>query len=176
MRCLGLSLVLLCCGCAAQDTGAPPDPSVPPAPRGWLAARGLDLLDVLSLRLAAGPGLLLHARATKWIAIGAGELGPTQLWEGSFALDCYELGWNLREGGLWTERRAEIGISTFYYCDAECKALGGCYDRCGPSAREPLDIGVEAHLALIGAGVDLRIVEIGDFLAGIAGFDPMQDG
>jgi hypothetical protein len=119
-------------GCAADPDGTTAQT------RGWFAARALDLSDVVAVRVAVGPGLLAHARVTRFVAIGAGELGSVAAGRPSFTLDHYQLGWIKREGGLWTERRVELGLSTMYSFDAEG----------GDARRRPRDVrsAVAAHV------------------------------
>lgn len=171
---LGLSLLWSC----APSRLAPaddPDPAPESALGRYFRARGLDLVDIVSVRLSLGPGLLAHARATKWIALGVGSLGPATSWGLGFAVQDHVLGWGLREGGLWTERRGEIGISTFYYCEAEVEVIAGRRDDIGLLARGPWDVGAEAHLALVGLALDFRPDQVLDFIAGLIGNDPMGD-
>lgn len=165
---VGVALVSVF-GCATQPARESS------APRGWLAERGLDLSDVVSVRLALGPGLLAHARVTRFVAIGAGELGSVAASRPGFTLDLYQLGWIKREGGLWTERRVELGLSTMYLFEAEGESLAGDRRTFGPPARRTLDVGVDLHLALIGAAADVRIDELFDFVAGVFGADPLDD-
>ncbi len=172
-------------GCAVVDEVEPPtteptsSPGAASGGRGdvgeWLSARGLDLIDLFSLRIGVGPGLLAHARVTEWIALGAGSMGRPESWAGGFELRKYGLGWCRREGGLWSERRAELGISTFYYCETDAAPLGGNRMTFPPDSRGRWDVGIEAHLALIGAAAEVRLDEILDFVVGLAGFDPSHD-
>ncbi|MBK6939706.1 MAG: hypothetical protein IPH13_05765 [Planctomycetes bacterium] len=164
-----LATLLAGSGCVAQPIG------VNPTPRGWFAARGMDLTDIVSIRVALGPGLLAHARITRFIALGAGELGSVAATRPGFTLDHYQFGWIKREGGLWTERRVELGVSTLYLFEAEGESLAGDRATFGPRARRPLDIGVDLHLALIGVAAEVRVDEVFDFLAGLVGADPQVD-
>ncbi|MFH0944198.1 MAG: hypothetical protein V2A76_03290, partial [Planctomycetota bacterium] len=152
--------LLLAAGCSSnssfqEETEEEVAEEAPSAPLLYLQNRGLDLLDIASARIAVGPGLLAHARATRWIAAGIGELGKPEPW-GGFELKKYGLGWSLREGGLWTERRAELGISTFYYCETEAHLLGGNRDTFEPESRGMFDFGAELHLLLVGAAAEVR--------------------
>ncbi len=172
-------LVAIACGCAAAPRQGEAEPAEPPVPApdvlDYLAARGFDLLDIASARLAVGPGLLAHARATRWLAIGAGSIGKAEWWASGFELPNYGVGWLLRQGGAWIERRAEIGISTFYYCESESQVLGGNRTTFPPECRGDFDFGGEVHFALVGLAVEARPDEFLDFLAGLAGFDPRGD-
>jgi len=141
----------------------------------WFGDRGRDLLDVVSLRLAIGPGLLAHARVTPWVAAGWGMLGRPESWAGGFEMKLYKVGWNGRSGGVWTERRAEAGVSVFYYCASEPGVLAGTVDVFPPESRRTFDIGAEAHLALIGAAAEVRVDEAVDFVLGLFGADIRED-
>ena len=141
----------------------------------WLADRGRDLVDVASLRVALGPGLLVHARATPWIAAGWGMLGRSEAWAGGFEMKVYRVGWSGRTGGVWTERRAEMGLSSFYYCEAEPTVLAGTIDVFPPEDRRTFDIGAELHLALVGAAAEVRPDEALDFVLGLFGVDLLDD-
>lgn len=164
-----VAALLACAGCVVQ-----PIASKPPT-RGWFAARGMDLSDIASVRVAVGPGLLAHARVTRFIAIGAGELGSVAAARQGFTLDHYQFGWIKREGGLWTERRVELGISTLYLFEAEGESLAGDRVTFGPPARRTLDVGLDLHLALIGVAAEVRVDEVFDFVAGLFGADPLDD-
>lgn len=141
----------------------------------YLQRRLLDFIDIASLRMGIGPGLLLHARATRFLAIGAGEIGPQQPWRSGFRVEVHWVGTSRREGGVWTERRAELGFSTIYYSESEGRVLRGGVDRFGSELRDDYDCGLEAYLALIGVAFDFRPIEFADFFAGWFGFDPSGD-
>ncbi len=138
-------------------------------------ARVLDLSDIVALRIGVGPGLLVQARATRYVALGVGSIGPAHVFSGGFRPECYFLGWNGREGGVWIERRTEYGISTFYGCEATGESQAGNVTRFGLDGRRTFDVGAEAYLALVGLAVDARVEEALDFVAGIFGFDPEGD-
>ena len=159
-------------GCAAQP---PAETTGARVTRGWFAARGMDLLDVVSLRVGAGPGLLVHARVTPYVALGAGQIGSVTAAKPSFSMSVYELGWIKREGGLWTERRVELGLSTFYHYDVEGDLIQGNRATFSEAARGPFDVGADLHLALIGAAAEVRLDEIVDFVGGIFGADVLGD-
>ena len=179
MRVIFPLCLLLAAGCSSlgsfqEEAGEEEEPEVSTTPLLYLENRGLDLLDIVSARIAVGPGLLAHARATRWIAAGIGALGKPEPW-GGFELKKYGLGWSLREGGLWTERRAEIGISTFYYCDTEAHLLGGNRELFEPESRGMFDIGAELHFLLVGAAAEVRPDQAIDFVVGLFGYDLLDD-
>lgn len=171
-------------GCASTVTSHPEDMDDPvladvdPQDAGvgpFLKRRAQDFLDGVSMRFSVGPGLLAHARVTPYVSAGVGFLGPATSWGGGFSFPDYVLGWGLREGGLWTERRGEIGVSTFYYCEAEVLPIAGTRTQIGQAGRGPYDLGAELHLGLVGVAIDLRPEEWLDFLAGFVGNDPTGD-
>lgn len=176
---LSLGAVASCVSAPSQSAGPEAaasqerEPSEPTA--GYLRRRMLDFIDIASLRLGVGPGLLVHARATRFLSVGAGEIGPQQPWRSGFRVEVHWVGTVRRAGGVWTERRAELGFSTFYYSESEGRTLSGDVDRFGAELREDYDCGVEAYLALIGLSCDFRPLELADFFAGWFGFDPSAD-
>lgn len=164
---------------STDDPAESAESDVEAAPEGdildYLAARGYDLLDIASVRIAVGPGLLAHARMTRWIAAGAGYIGRAEAWGTGFEMGNYGLGWMLREGGVWTERRAEVGLFAFYYCESEPHRIGGNRETFAPECRGPFDVGAELHLALIGLAAEVRPDQAIDFVVGLLGFDPLED-
>lgn len=159
------------CGCA--QTG---EPGSRHSAGSWLRARALDLVDVASARVAVGPALLVHARITRFVQVGVGHVGRLEGVKAGFRLPVHFLGWtSAREGGLWTERRAEFGLGPAYVCEAEVHSLFGNVSRGPPETRGPWDIGAALHLALAGLEVDVRPLEALDFLAGLVGADPSGD-
>ena len=80
----------------------------------YLQKRGMDLLDTLSFRITAGPGIRGHARVTKYIQAGLGYMGPADGKTMGHTFPVYKFGFIKREGGLWKERTVEMGISVFY--------------------------------------------------------------
>jgi hypothetical protein len=174
MNALGIGAMFVVAALAGAGCAADPDGTTAQT-RGWFAARALDLSDVVAVRVAVGPGLLAHARVTRFVAIGAGELGSVAAGRPSFTLDHYQLGWIKREGGLWTERRVELGLSTMYSFDAEGETLAGDRVTFGPPSRHTFDVGADVHLALIGLAVDVRIDEALDFIGGLFGADLLDD-
>jgi hypothetical protein len=142
----------------------------------FLKKRGLDLMDTFSLRISAGPGIRAHARITKILQAGIGYMGPADGRTMGHTFPVYKLGFMKREGGLWKERTAEIGISLFYYYQTEGEYMGGNKTHWGPEDRGFWDIGIAAHWLLIGGEAEIRPDEIIDFVGGLLfGADPMDD-
>jgi hypothetical protein len=141
----------------------------------YLGKRGWDLLDMFSLRLAAGPGIQGHAQVTQLVQAGAGYLGPAEGRTLGHTFSVYKLGFFKREGGLWKERAAELGISLFYYYQIEAEYIAGNKYAWSPTDRGFWDLGASLHLLLLGVAGEIRPDEIWDFCAGIFGYDPMDD-
>ena len=142
----------------------------------FLKKRFMDALDTFSFRISAGPGIRGHARVTKLTQIGIGYMGPAEGRTMGHTFPVYKLGYLKREGGLWQERTAEIGISLFYYYDTEGTYLAGNKMYWGSEDRGFWDIGIAGHWLLIGAEAEVRPDEIIDFVAGMFfGLDPMDD-
>ena len=142
----------------------------------FLKKRFMDALDTFSFRISAGPGIRGHARITQLVQAGIGYMGPAEGKTMGHTFPVYKLGYLKREGGLWQERTAEIGISLFYYYQTEGTYLGGNKRHWGPEDRGFWDIGIAGHWLLIGGEAEVRPDEIVDFVAGLFfGLDPMDD-
>ncbi len=142
----------------------------------FLRKRFMDLMDTFSFRVCAGPGIRGHARITQFVQAGVGKIGPAEGKTMGHTFPVYKLGFIKREGGLWQERSAEIGISLFYYYQTEGKYMGGTKRQWGPEDRGLWDIGAAAHWLLIGAEAEIRPDEIIDFIGGLFfGIDFMED-
>jgi len=137
--------------------------------------RFMDLLDTFSCRISAGPGIRAHARVTKLVQVGVGYMGPAEGRTMGHTFSVYKLGYLKREGGLWKERTAELGISLFYYYQTQGEPLGGNKTTFGPEDRHFWDIGAAGHLLLLGGEAEVRPDEILDFFWGFFGSDFMDD-
>lgn len=140
----------------------------------YALARVRDLTDVVSVRIGFGPGLLIRAQATRWIALGVGSIGPANSWA-RYRLEPRFVGWKRREGGTWIEVRREVGISTFYVCEATGERLGGNIESFGADSRADDDFSAEAYALLLGVAVDFSPIEAYDFVAGLFTGDPCGD-
>lgn len=142
----------------------------------FLKKRFMDLLDTFSCRITAGPGLRAHARVTQLVQAGVGYMGPAEGKTMGHTFPVYKFGFLKREGGLWQERTAEIGISLFYYYRTDGTYLAGNKRHWGPEDRGFWDIGLAVHYLLIGGEAEIRPDEIIDFVAGLLfGLDPKDD-
>lgn len=140
----------------------------------YLQARAADLADALGVSVGFGPGFLARAQITRWVAAGVGSIGPAIPWS-HYRFDPRFAGWNGRERGVWIELREEIGIGTFYACEASGELLAGDVESFGLEGRTAEDIAAELFLGLIGVAVTFRPLEMFDFVAGIFGADPKGD-
>jgi hypothetical protein len=147
----------------AVEVSSPVEPSPGPSLGArllwYLPNRAMDLADVFRLRLRAGPGLAVNVRFTDYGAfyVGAydavyagmpGPRGPRSL----------RLPWG-------REQLKGIAIAGVDATDDT---------RHGPGyGRAESDVG--AHLLLVGAEAGIDAAEVGDFLGGLLGFDPMGD-
>ncbi len=176
---LALATTFACASSGRQDAPAPASrpagPGVGDRIGGWFSARGLDLAEIASVRVGVGPGLLANARITRFVAVGAGRLGPAITNLFGFWVPCWQFGSCRREIGLWTERRVELGLSTLYSIDVDAVPLAGNRRTFGMEARGTFDVGAELYLALVGLAAEVRPDEALDFVAGIFGFDPAGD-
>lgn len=142
----------------------------------YLEKRALDLLDIFSLRVTAGPGLRVHARATKIFQLGLGKMGPAEGATMGHTFPLYKLGWLKRQGGLWKERSLEVGISLFYYYQTMGEPMGGNKTSFGEEEdRGFWDVGGAAHFLLIGLEAEVRLDEVLDAVTGFFGMDIMRD-
>ncbi|MEW6745947.1 MAG: hypothetical protein AB1486_24670 [Planctomycetota bacterium] len=185
-----LAAVLLAASCSAPETAvetsepavdvpgqaaeAGADESPTESPGDYLEDRLLDLLDVVSARFIFGPGLRFNARVTEIFQVGAGSTG-TVAPPDSFTLEAHTIGTMRREGGVWTSRVSEAGISLFYSYDSEGSLIKGNKSYFGEAERGFFDVGFAVHAALIGVEAEARPDELFDFVLGFFGFDYMGD-
>jgi hypothetical protein len=181
-------LALLATGCAAapQDTTTAASESGAETVSGgesffqgvgrYFGNRGMDLVDIFSLRLTAGPGLRISARVTEVLQVGVGMTGPDVSSAAQpTAFPAYQVGWLRREGGVWRARIAEAGFSLLYYFGSEGTPIMGSKTRFGEQDRGFFDVGFAVHAAVVGAEAEVRLDEIADFLLGLVGIDFMRD-
>ena len=141
----------------------------------YLADRGLDLLDVASLRFIVGPGLRANVRATEVLQLGAGVTGPTADPDRGFSIPAYMIGFHRRNGGLWHQRTTEGGVSLFYTYDTSGEVIKGDKLSFDEGDRGFFDVGFAAHLALLGAEAEFRLDEALDFVLGFFTVDLLDD-
>ncbi|MBM4044836.1 MAG: hypothetical protein FJ279_06970 [Planctomycetes bacterium] len=163
--------VLFCAGC--QPT------------RVYLRDRGEDLVEVVRLNVAYGPGLGATVYATSALKLGVtGEhsrhVGLDGHGFGAWGQDRFD--WHLVLGGFeYGHRDSPIrgsvrmnpGSGGGYW---RSPLLGGRYTRsetehvCGAS-----ELGGRASLLLVGVEAGVRFWELLDFLCGLFGLDPQRD-
>jgi hypothetical protein len=187
MRCcrpLAVLVILLAVapGCAA--TGAR-DVS------GWAEARGADLMDVIGLRVAVGPGLGVYARVTEVLQLGYLSMGRAELYLPSpsdaslRSFPAVVFGLRGRYGGIWFESSTEIMLPGFSNRDYEVaivrerpiqrESIAGYVTPHGEYDNWEYEVGVGVHLFVLGVQAELRPFEVIDLLAGLLGYDPAGD-
>ena len=159
--------------------------------RTWITCKDFvnDFVDIFSLEVAFGPGLLADVQPTKLGEIG---LGYTKTGK---------IGFRGRAAGFYSEDRREGGLSGLYYRDMDFAAHYGSpalFER--PAGirdftlrhnddRHWADIGASAHLVYLGAGAYVSPMQAVDFglslvslpynllvrpVANLAGFRPPE--
>lgn len=171
MKRLGLLLLLLLgssLGCAtlagspgsdrpAAESAAPADddrPSTLSRVVLYIPNRVLDLFDIVRFGINVGPGIGVDAQVTD--PVRAGIMSRTSAGVGFQGLRHLPV-------MAAVESYAAVGP-----LEADC-ALGPRWYRSGG------DVRIEPHLLLVGAHVAVDTFSIGDFIAGIFGFDPSGD-
>lgn len=176
MRLLSMLAVLLFAGLltpASAQGGGGDQPSEPPTsyhrlpgdepeePDAWyvhlaqaacwyLPNRVADLSDIPRLYVTIGDGLGFSARFTKWL-------------NGSwFENNAFCLGWTKRTPPVWGENIEE-------------RYFGFLFARKGEFDRDPTEVGLSAHLLVLGANIALSLGEAVDFAVGFLGIDIAAD-
>ncbi len=146
----------------------------------YLEDRLLDFWDMFGFKISMGTGLLVNARATKFLQGGIGFM------------DGDKFGFKGREVGYWNEWRGEVGASVAYINSSRKNPLIGnkyFFEACRAaeteevndidifrdSDRDRWDIGVTAHLLFIGFEFEFRLKEFADFLVGLFTLDMCKD-
>jgi hypothetical protein len=191
---LVLSFIVFCTGCQAfretftlsQDISKLPEVKMPRGPLAtYFDDRVLDFMDwfpiPFRMRFSMGPGILVHAMATKVAQAGIG-----------FVEDGDKFGFKGRQVGYWRESRGEIGASVFYLSTTRKELLVGnrflfeAMRQPVPEAAEDIDvfrnddrdfcdIGVTVHAFFFGFDLDLPLREFADFWLGILTLDMQKD-
>lgn len=150
----------------------------------YLRDRGADLVDVIRLNVAYGPGLGAGVFATSALRLGViGEHSRHAGFDGhgfgTWGQDRFD--WQLLVvGHEYGHRDTPVTGSVESHAQNEgywkTPVLGGRRARfrtehvCGP-----LEVGGRIHLLLVGAEIGIRFSELADFVCGILGFDPKGD-
>lgn len=182
---LSVCLLTLFAGCASTSHEAGP------TRLNYFEARWWDFMDMFELNLGVdSQASLFVAAAVEPVAVGGG------LFEGQ------KIGTDGRLCGIWTEKRAEIGLLVdgfvqyeklaqagndylrdAYYCPFKNTLLGngefyddwGFTPRIDDHERRLIDLSAEVHLIALGLEVGVSPVEILDFVVGIFGCDVISN-
>jgi len=120
----------------------------------YLPNRLLDAGDLVRAGVSVGPGMGIDLTATEWANVS-----------------------------LMTKTSAGLGYETLRHLPVELAAytaVGAGPVKVHPEAgltwyRSPGDIRVEVHLLIVGAHAAVEPFEMGDFIVGFFGLDPMDD-
>ena len=133
-------------------------------------------MDIVDFSLGAGPGFLIHVRATKLAqAIGG--------WS-----DSWRVGFRGRSVGVWREKRREAGVSLLYYQKVERERITGWVESMradamdldtaevygGDKDRSFLGCGVTIHAGIL-VDVNVRPMQAVDFVLGLFTIDILDD-
>ena len=145
----------------------------------WLPNRLLDVLDLVKASVGVGPGMGFELYATE------------NAWIGYETLRSWRLALDGRASGVYEEghhREWHLGSRAGEHAQAGRIPLWALKDmrpfeapvRPGVPAvperlRDDWDIGIRAHLLLVGAEVLIRPFELFDFIVGLWGDDPGED-
>lgn len=147
----------------------------------YVKDRGLDLAQTVDVSVGVSEGLEFNLRATKFVQLGFGGYRGLY-WAG------------VKDGLLdvWQEERSEFGVGPLYVhevfrgdgdrlLDIRYPLFGDpgfreiAHDLTHVSDRGLLDVGFTLNPVLFGVDLAVSPVELGDFLAGVARFDPLRD-
>lgn len=150
----------------------------------YLKDRLLDFWDIFGFKFHAGQGFLIHARATKLIEFSLGYAeGP-------------KLGFKGRQMGYWEEVRSEFGLNAVFLitlmntsyktplvcnsfmfdAEAEAKAKARSdIDVYREDDRQLASVGVCFFVGFFGFDIEVQLMELFDFLFGIATIDISKD-
>lgn len=178
-------IVSACVGCEAfklrKDYSKVQDVKVDKGPIAvYIQDRLLDFWDMFGFKFTAGPGLLIHGRATKLAQAGFG------FFEGD------KYGFKGRELGWWHEKRGEFGITVAYINTAKKNILVGNkflfeaareaevtevgdIDVFRHDDRDFWSVGGAFNALFFGLDIEFRLRELFDFLFGIVTVDFMRD-
>jgi hypothetical protein len=183
-RQLAVLLILLAVAPGCATTGARDLP-------GWAEARGADLMDVIGLRVALGPGLGAYLRLTEVAQLGYLSIGEAELYlpspQGASlrAFPAVVFGLRGRYGGLWFESSTEFmlpGFSTRDYTVVNVRerpiqreSIAGYVTPNGEYDDWRYELGLGVHLIVVGIQFEVRPLQGIDFIAGLLGYDPAGD-
>lgn len=147
----------------------------------YVKDRGLDLAQTVDVAVGLSEGLEFNLRATKLLQLGVGGYRGLY-WVG------------VKDGlfDVWQEERSEFGVGPLYVhevfrgdgtrlLDIRYPLFGDpgfreyANDLTHVSDRGWLDFGVTLNPVLFGVDLAISPVELVDFFAGVANYDPLQD-
>jgi len=153
-----VTIIALACLCALAQLGSPAraEAGVFKAIVCYIPNRVFDALDIVRGRVRVGPGISIGVRATRPLSAFVGFhssafIGPTGP-RGKAKLPL-PVGFDLRSGAQASF--ADVSAGTPYY--------------------DPLEVGFEFQLFIVGANVGIGVFEIFDFVTGFVGFDLQGD-
>ncbi|GJM21116.1 MAG: hypothetical protein DHS20C15_10310 [Planctomycetota bacterium] len=140
----------------------------------WLPDRVLDVFDLISLEFDLGVGLRVDAHITQYLPLMLGESkGVGVGWhpERSLGLALFQrsnsLGYERYLALAGTRSGLVASGSSEHLPDENAPYYADLGDRWG--------VGLNAHLVLVGASVEVHPLQFWDLLAGFVGFDPWDD-
>jgi hypothetical protein len=166
---LCLALPIAASAQAAEPAAATTEAATPPAAEGkslghrllfWLPNRVFDVLDLVRLRVRAGPGFTIGARVTELVDLNLGS--HATVWAGLHGpRSSPQIPWPL---GLETYAGMEVSVA-----DA-----GAEENKHGPQYG-PLEIGLGTQLVIVGFDVGIEPYDALDLVLGILTLDPKGD-
>ena len=161
-------------GVVIRDQMTPKPVPGSPLTAAWWHERLLDVTDVFGIRFSAGPGLLVHAQATKIAQAGAGGYRST-----------LRAGYKDRRAGMWWQDSAEFGISLAYLRAYRLEPIranfeGGGHRTGGVDGhdvwdRRFFDVGAAVHAGVVGADVWFNTSQFLDLVTGFFNYDLIDD-
>jgi hypothetical protein len=166
---LCLALPLASSAQTAEPAPATPAPAATPAPEPkglghrllfWLPNRVFDVLDLVRLRVRAGPGFTIGARVTELVDVSLGS--HATVW-----------------AGLHGPRKSPqipwpLGLETYAGMEVSVVDVGTEEDKHGPQYG-PLEIGVGTQLVIVGFDIGIEPYDALDLVLGILTLDPKGD-
>ena len=157
----------------------PTERSMPARVLLYLPDRILDLLDVVSFDVHAGPGLFANVHLTRGFQLGAGARGVSGLgWHDHRSLGLlaqFEAGVAVPAVESMAFAGGSIGSSGLDVVNETATGLARPSDTIYQRLRDYWAVGAAVTLLLVGADVDLHPVELFDFFVGFGPFDPLRD-
>lgn len=145
----------------------------------WVPDRLLDLLDLVSVDLRVGWGLLADVHVTRPVSLGAGLAGTLGLgWHEQRSLGTRitsAAGWRLGPLGAGFDLGFDSGTGERWSGGGRREQGSGPRALIHQEWRDAWAVGAEVQLVLAGAAVDVHPLELVDLLAGLVLLDPGHD-